>query len=718
MSTALNPAEFLAVKLQRLELLLHREVLRLRARYQLSLDEFRGLYISDDQVNNLINQGVGYEGDSSIADELTKRAEVLRTDELQEDDDDVWRRLTDEFTLSRFEQDILLLALAPEFDLKYETMYGYLNNDVTRKWPTHDLALRLLANSEEEKTHLRTALAPTSTLFSSGLLQPISLSLPQVSSLASGFYASTSLLYYVLGLPDFDSHNSILFQPAEPPVDFEVTPGQREVVSAVVNLLLRTRTFPLIMFSGRDGAGRSTTARTVCSELGIPLTRVDLARLRSSSEGLDTLLKTVLLQQRLRSSALYIDRPEAFFDEQGREFPTTRQMIRSLTQCTNPVFIACDQTLKLQDLFANQRVALFEFHDPDFQTRVKLWRSTLARNNLTVTTHTLEAVADRFVLTPAQITCAVHNASDQRALESGLETDSVETFLFTAARLQSDQSLGNLASKIHSVHSWEDLVLPRTTLQRVKEISLAIRNRHVVYSEWGFERRISSGKGLKALFAGSSGTGKTMSAGIIARELGLDLYKIDLSGIVSKYIGETEKNLDRIFRAAKCSNAILFFDEADALFGKRSEVKDAHDRYANIEVAYLLQKIEDYDGVVILASNLSKNIDEAFSRRMHYVVEFPLPDENDRERLWRDMFPPEMPLGTDVDFQFLARKFPIAGGDIRNVALDAAFMAAQDSKIVTMKQLARALARQMTKQGKIPSAMDFQQYHSLITDGV
>src|SRR5207248_4941858 len=192
---------------------------------------------------------------------------------------------------------------------------------------------------------------------------------------------------------------------------------------------------------------------------------------------------------------------------------------------------------------------------------------------------------------------------------------------------------------------------------------------HIVYSEWGFERRIDSGKGLKALFAGASGTGKTMTAGVIARELGLDLYRIDLSGVVSKYIGETEKNLDRIFRAAHCSNAILFFDEADALFGKRSEVKDAHDRYANIEVAYLLQKMEEHEGAVILASNLSKNIDDAFSRRMHYIVEFPMPDEAHRERLWLGMFPPEVPLGQDVDFRFLARQFPIAGGDIKNIAL-------------------------------------------------
>src|SRR5581483_672071 len=167
------------------------------------------------------------------------------------------------------------------------------------------------------------------------------------------------------------------------------------------------------------------------------------------------------------------------------------------------------------------------------------------------------------------------------------------------------------------------------------------------------------------------GTGKTMAAEVIAHELGLDLYQIDLSRVVSKYVGETEKNLDRVFAEAETSNAILFFDEADALFGKRSEVKDAHDRYANIEVSYLLQKLEEHDGAVILASNLSKNIDDAFARRMHYVVDFPLPDESLRLRLWQGMFAPEAPLSTDVDFPFLAKQFPIAGGDIRNVALDA-----------------------------------------------
>jgi SpoVK/Ycf46/Vps4 family AAA+-type ATPase len=206
-----------------------------------------------------------------------------------------------------------------------------------------------------------------------------------------------------------------------------------------------------------------------------------------------------------------------------------------------------------------------------------------------------------------------------------------------------------------------------------------------------------------------------MTSGIIARDLGLDLYKIYLSGIVSKFIGETEKNLDRIFRASQSGNAILFFDEADALFGKRSEVKDAHDRYANIEVAYLLQKMEDHDGVVILATNLSKNMDDAFSRRMHYVVEFPLPNAVHRERLWRGMFPPQAPLSPDVDFKFLSEQFPLPGGDIRNIVLSAAFLAAQDGTAIHMRHLVPALGRLMVKKGKLPSTTEFKQYHAWLS---
>jgi SpoVK/Ycf46/Vps4 family AAA+-type ATPase len=241
-----------------------------------------------------------------------------------------------------------------------------------------------------------------------------------------------------------------------------------------------------------------------------------------------------------------------------------------------------------------------------------------------------------------------------------------------------------------------------------------MRHRRTVLESWGFDQHLAMGKGLCTLFAGPSGTGKTMAADIVANDLGLELYKVDLSTLVSKYIGETEKNLDRIFVAAQEANAILFFDEADAIFGKRSEVKDAHDRYANIEVGYLLQKIEEYDGVVILATNLRKNIDDAFIRRLHMAIEFPFPDEEDRLRIWQKVFPSEAPLDADVNLRFLARQFKVAGGNIRNVALLSAYLAADEDVSIGMSQIVRAVKREYQKLGKLVTATDFGMYLSLV----
>jgi SpoVK/Ycf46/Vps4 family AAA+-type ATPase len=221
-----------------------------------------------------------------------------------------------------------------------------------------------------------------------------------------------------------------------------------------------------------------------------------------------------------------------------------------------------------------------------------------------------------------------------------------------------------------------------------------------VLSDWGFGAKLSLGKGVNALFAGPSGPGKTMATEIIASELGLDLYKIDLSGVVSKYIGETERNLDRVFSAAEDANAILFFDEADALFGKRSEVRDSHDRYANIEISYLLQKMEEYEGLAILATNLKANLDEAFTRRLAFTIHFPFPDEASRLRIWRGIWPASMSLDSGVDLEFLARQFKLSGGNIKNIALSAAFLAAESNTLVTMSHLLHATGREFQKLGK------------------
>ncbi|MGN6733896.1 MAG: AAA family ATPase [Candidatus Binatia bacterium] len=716
----MNPREYLSVALQRLDLLLHREILRLRAHNQLSLDEFRGLYISDEQVNQLVNRAVDYQGASSAIDELTGKAELLRAEAKRQSDASPWQTLVAEFSLSPIEEDALLLAVAPELDLKYETLFGYLNNDITRKWPTFDLALRTSAAADRQP-EARRSLLPEARLFGSGLLRPMP-SDNRRAWLATGFSAAPAVSHYLWNSFSLDPNLASFVEQRTASLDWQ----NLSIACDLGNRLLhfasrhvhRSTDLPAVVLVGAQGTGRAQAAEAICRELGVTsLLRVDLDGLRSSGENAGQLTREILLQQRLYGAALYLRGFDALFDTEHRSLSESRAILKLLSWAKGPVFVPCASATPWRELLSPMRTVAFQFDLPDYSTRLRAWKNAAATFGADIATPQLQALADRFTLTSAQIAAAAASATSAGIQPDGATPSSVDAVaLFDAARNLSDQSLGNLAVKVRTAHSWEDLVLPRPTLQRVREITNAIRNRQLVYSEWGFKKRIAAGLGIKILFSGASGTGKTMSAGVIAKDLGVDLYKIDLSAIVSKYIGETEKNLDRIFRAAQLSNAIVFFDEADALFGKRSEVKDAHDRYANIEVAYLLQKVEEYEGVVILASNLSKNIDEAFLRRMHYVVEFPLPNETDREQLWRGMFPAAVPLGKDVDFQFLARQFPIAGGEIRNVALEAAFLAAEDGKVVTMRQLATAVARQMKKQGKIPSGTDFKEYHPLILD--
>lgn len=718
-----NPSAYLAADLQLLDLLLHREILRLRAVYHLSLDEFRGLYVSDDQINQIIDSGLKHQSPNTVTAELTERAEALRISLEQGREESPWTRLVHEFSLSPAEQNILLLAVAPDIYLKYETLYAYLNNEVTRKWPTCDLALRLFSANSSTEQGIRRCLVPDAALFRGGLLQWKLPAAERTSWRASGFSASPALLHYLSDISSLDARLTSLAEQRTPEIEWEEVPisadlrrALRRMVQLFASLPATQRT-SLVVLMGREGTGRRAAAEAMCRELGMKMLCVDLEAFPASSESIENLLPAIQLQQRLGSAALYLESCEALFDKGGKALRDRMRIMKTLLRSDRPVFLACEPATRWRELIAGQRAICFRFADPDYALRVQLWSHALAQSNAGLQEEELFALADRFVLTPGQIAAAAVAAVDNQLLTAEQVGDGpvlTSASLFAAARAQSDQSLGNLAVKVTTIHTWEDLVLPRVTAQRVREIAAAIKHRHTVYSDWGFGGRISAGQGLKALFAGPSGTGKTMTAGVIARELGLDLYKIDLSAIVSKYIGETEKNLDAIFRAAQSSNAMLFFDEADALFGKRSEVKDAHDRYANIEVAYLLQKIEEYEGVVILASNLSKNIDDAFARRMHYVVEFPLPDEEHRERLWRGMLPKQVPLRDDVDIQFIARQFAITGGDICNVALDGAFLAAQDGKVITMKHLIQALARQMLKHGRIPSPTDFKQYHELI----
>jgi SpoVK/Ycf46/Vps4 family AAA+-type ATPase len=342
--------------------------------------------------------------------------------------------------------------------------------------------------------------------------------------------------------------------------------------------------------------------------------------------------------------------------------------------------------------------------DPDPGTGAELWQAALGSD----IEQGLGPLLEQFRFGPHGVHEAAAQARVLAELRGGADAEPTMGDLWTACRAHAGHDLGGLAHHLSGSADWDQLVLPDEAVAQLREIVAQVRNRGTVYGEWGWERRLGRGRGISALFSGPPGTGKTMAAEILADSLDLDLYRIDLSQVVSKYIGETEKNLARLFDAAERGGAILLFDEADALFGKRTEVKDSHDRYANIEINYLLQRMEDYRGLAILASNRKADLDDAFMRRIRFVVTFPFPDPASRLKIWQVILPAGVPTN-DLDPRVLAR-LDIAGGNIKNVALNASFLAADEGVPVGMDHVMQSARQEYQKIEKLVSRSEFGEY--------
>jgi hypothetical protein len=422
----------------------------------------------------------------------------------------------------------------------------------------------------------------------------------------------------------------------------------------------------------------------------------------------DERLRLLFRESWLKGGVLYLTGVDTLREDDGPHFSV---LLRVLGADTGVTILSGHRPWYAAEIDATNVIPLtFDLTSAGVQTTS--WRNALGRSGILLSEEEIAVLARRFRLTPAQAGEAAAAAGNRLrwhdAVSKSSDTGRRPTLddLFAAARRQCGQELADLARRIEPQRRWRDIVLPKDSLAQLEEICARVASHEKVLNDWGFAQRLSLGKGVTALFAGPSGTGKTLAAEIIAFELGLFLYKIDLSGVVSKYIGETEKNLDHVFNAARDANCVLFFDEADALFGKRSEVRDSHDRYANLEISYLLQKMEEFEGLAILATNLRQNLDDAFTRRLAFTVHFPFPDEQERCRIWSDIWPGATPLAADVNPSALARDLKMSGGNIKNTALTAAYYAAADGGVVTNEHLLRAARREFQKMGKVPSTLE------------
>ena len=715
MTTSGTNCEYLQNEIAILKLSLLREVRGFtQERGRNPMDQLLGLVLSEQEILSILADRPGGATEDSRL-EIGKQIEEFDRIRIARAQAATFPppllRLADLFELSRAEQQCLILLLAPEIEPKYSRVYAFLQDDVTQKQPTADLALRLFCANWEPMTEARAIFSPQAALRKNKLIQlqdvqglpcPLSLRWLGLDERIAAFLLDTPELDASLGgWVDYVSPNE---EPGSSSPADEMT-EQTAKLAEVCFQNGNSRIRPIVHLYGRYGSGKRKLAEYVCGRLGIPLLVADPRRFSLSNDRQDAWWR-LGRESLLQPAAIYVDHFDDLLDDpRSGERNALMDAVRLFSPLT---FLAGLAPWRVTEQDHRQLFLSLELREADTSARMKIWKQNLSQIRHDLSEENIGELSAKFHFTAGQVRDAVSMAASRTAWINQPPSPVSMSTLHQACRAQAAPNLGQLARKIEPTFGWNDIVLPDSVLAQLKEIVSHVKRSQVVLERWGFQSKFPYGQGVTGLLYGGSGTGKTMAVSVIAAELALDLYKIDLSTVVSKYIGETEKNLSRVFSEAQDSNAILFFDEADALFGKRSEVKDAHDRYANIETAYLLQRMEEYSGVVILASNMKHNLDEAFVRRIRFILHFPFPNENEREKIWRGAFPAGAPLGKDVDFSWLARKLKITGGYIKNICLRGAFMAVERKGVITMDCLKEAAKLEMEKIGKITDLVKFE----------
>jgi len=576
---------------------------------------------------------------------------------------DICRR----FGLSDFERDVLVLCAAMELDPAVPSLCAALHGDETGRYPTFQLALEILPGPHWS------ALLPDAPLRRWRLLEVR----PGDTLTGSRLRIEERVLHFLMGAQALDPRLQNLLQAVAAP---QALPASyREHAEAMLYALTAEQS-AVVQLSGDAGKGKRSLAAAACRSLGLHLSALRAGALGANLAEQEEFVRLWEREALLSCGALLLEPAEGN--------PLEWNIASALAERISGVVLVCSSGPL--ELSSAKQLVRIEVDRPAADEQRALWQHALGEFAASLNGQ-LDRIAAQFPLDSESI----HNAG-QRVMQAVQRSgDDVVARLWDECRAETRPLLEGRAQRIEVRAGWNDIVLPEQSMEMLRSIASHVQQQEKVFQEWGFARQTSRGLGATALFSGPSGTGKTLAAEILAHELRLDLYRIDLSQVVSKYIGETEKNLRAIFDAAESSGAILLFDEADALFGKRSEVKDSHDRYANIEVSYLLQRMEAYRGLAILTTNMRHALDQAFLRRIRFIISFPFPDPALRRRIWERIFPTQTPtLGLDAEK--LAR-LNLPGGNIRNIAVNAAFLAAGAGGPVRMQHLLVAARRECGK---------------------
>ena len=685
-------------------------------------------HIAQDEINNVLNSNIldskktvstaSALPDRSNKHELRNLIEMKVEATLDDPGSNVFiplEYLCGVFDLSEFEKFAVFMSFAVEVDRKYEKVFGYFNDYVSARYPTIQTVCLIYDSDPDAYMSHMTVFHPESKLmkyfFEEDKSGRSGTQLKLHDTIVSFLFDSE---LETIVLPEFLD----LYLPDEKPSNIRVHNDiQVQIRSYLSNYDNPKMRRVVLNLNGPSGIGRLDQVKKYCHDTSRSAIIMNFKRLsmfiNDSYSNYITVLKK-LAQALLMHQAVLVmtdceveeDREtlKAFYDD----------FLNHLAPFVRVTFILSDKPLPAVTRTDHSVTVLRVKMDfPTGIERKNMFEQSLSGFRKPVAAD-ITAIASKFVFTPDQIANAAFDASElsrwhgEELIDSGM--------IHQACRSQLNHNLDKRAQRIEGGGNWDKLILPDSSKDNLQEVCLHVKYKNLVLDDWGFHKHLSYGTGLAVLFAGPPGTGKTFSARILAKELDLELYKVDLSQMISKYIGETEKNISELFDDAAGSSAILLFDEGDALFSKRTEMKDSHDRYANVETAFLLQKVEAYEGISILTTNFMQNIDPAFLRRFRFVVHFPIPDFESRLLIWKGIYPEPVPMSKHVDFEFLAKNFELTGGHIKNVALSSAFKAASNGGKVDMKSIMLSIQHELGKTGKAVLRSDFGEYAYMLDE--